>query len=68
MIASLGLRVKEKKEVYEGEVTEFNPVETENPLGGFGMYIIITTFLCSLSLCYLFLKSVREDYKNIIFL
>ncbi|KAJ3274990.1 RuvB-like protein 1 [Terramyces sp. JEL0728] len=30
------LRIKEVKEVYEGEVTELNPVETENPLGGYG--------------------------------
>ena len=30
-----GLRIKETKEVYEGEVTEISPVETENPLGGY---------------------------------
>ena len=30
----LGLRIKETKEVYEGEVTELTPVETENPMGG----------------------------------
>ena len=29
-----GLRIKETKEVYEGEVTELTPVETESPLGG----------------------------------
>ena len=29
-----GLRIKEVKEVYEGEVTEMTPVETENPFGG----------------------------------
>ena len=29
-----GLRIKETKEVYEGEVTELSPVETENPMGG----------------------------------
>jgi RuvB-like protein 1 (pontin 52) len=28
-----GLRIKEMKEVYEGEVVELNPVESENPLG-----------------------------------
>lgn len=27
-----GLRIKETKEVYEGEVTELTPVETENPV------------------------------------
>ena len=26
-----GLRIKETKEVYEGEVAELTPVETENP-------------------------------------
>lgn len=31
-----GLRIKENKEVYEGEVTELTPEETENPLGGYG--------------------------------
>jgi len=30
------LRIKENKEVYEGEVTELTPEETENPLGGYG--------------------------------
>jgi len=28
--------VKETKDVYEGEVTEVTPVETDNPLGGYG--------------------------------
>ena len=29
-----GLRIKENKEVYEGEVTELTPEETEAPSGG----------------------------------
>lgn len=33
---AIGLRIKETKEVYEGEVTEMSPVETENPMGGYG--------------------------------
>lgn len=33
-LVSAGLRVKEVKEVYEGEVTEMTPQETDNPLGG----------------------------------
>ena len=33
---AIGLRIKEQKEVYEGEVTELTPEETENPLGGYG--------------------------------
>lgn len=36
---AIGLRVKEVKEVYEGEVTEIKPCETENPLGGYGKTI-----------------------------
>ncbi|ESO98661.1 hypothetical protein LOTGIDRAFT_201543 [Lottia gigantea] len=33
---AIGLRIKETKEVYDGEVTELTPVETENPMGGYG--------------------------------
>lgn len=36
---AIGLRVRETKEVYEGEVTEITPVETENPCGGYGKTI-----------------------------
>jgi RuvB-like protein 1 (pontin 52) len=41
---AIGLRIKETKEIYEGEVTEITPVETENPMGGYGKtiaYVII---------------------------
>ncbi|KAJ2903885.1 hypothetical protein MKZ38_009171 [Zalerion maritima] len=36
---SIGLKVRETKEVYEGEVTELTPEEAENPLGGYGKTI-----------------------------
>jgi RuvB-like protein 1 (pontin 52) len=36
---SIGLRIKETKEVYEGEVVQLTPEETENPLGGYGKTI-----------------------------
>lgn len=36
---SIGLRIRETKEVYEGEVTELSPSETENPMGGYGRTI-----------------------------
>lgn len=36
---AIGLRIKESKEVYEGEVTELSAEETENPLGGYGRTI-----------------------------
>ncbi|KZV81668.1 DNA helicase [Exidia glandulosa HHB12029] len=36
---AIGLRIKETKEVYEGEVTELTPAEAENPLSGYGKTI-----------------------------
>lgn len=42
---AIGLRIKENKEVYEGEVAELTPEETENPLGGYGKtisHVVIT--------------------------
>lgn len=37
---AIGLRIKETKEVYEGEVIELTPVETENPMGGKNIQLI----------------------------
>eukprot|EP01129_Flabellula_baltica_P006582 TRINITY_DN2477_c0_g1_i2.p1 TRINITY_DN2477_c0_g1~~TRINITY_DN2477_c0_g1_i2.p1 ORF type:complete len:411 (-),score=95.08 TRINITY_DN2477_c0_g1_i2:4-1236(-) len=36
---AIGLRIKENKEVYEGEVVEMTPIEMDNPLGGYGKTI-----------------------------
>ncbi|XP_010454496.1 PREDICTED: ruvB-like protein 1 [Camelina sativa] len=36
---AIGLRIKETKEVYEGEVTELTPEETESLTGGYGKSI-----------------------------
>merc|ERR1711988_1818013 len=36
---AIGLRLKEVKEVYEGEVTELTPEETESAMGGYGKTI-----------------------------
>ncbi|KAK2664974.1 hypothetical protein Ddye_003548 [Dipteronia dyeriana] len=36
---AIGLRMKENKEVYEGEVTELSPEETESVTGGYGKSI-----------------------------
>lgn len=36
---AIGIRIKETKEVYEGELTELTPTETENPLSGYGKTI-----------------------------
>ncbi|KAL2608507.1 hypothetical protein R1flu_027080 [Riccia fluitans] len=36
---AIGLRIKENKEVYEGEVTELTPEETESTTGGYGKSI-----------------------------
>ena len=49
----LGLRIKETKEVYEGEVTELTPVETENPMGGKIepiFFVIVTKYIMKLTL------------------
>ena len=42
---AIGLRIKETKEVYEGEVVELRPEEAENPLGGYGKtvaHVVVT--------------------------
>merc|ERR1712032_408218 len=42
---AIGLRIRENKEVYEGEVTELTVEETEDPLGGYGRaisHVVIT--------------------------
>eukprot|EP00238_Polyblepharides_amylifera_P004793 CAMPEP_0196587914 /NCGR_PEP_ID=MMETSP1081-20130531/59006_1 /TAXON_ID=36882 /ORGANISM="Pyramimonas amylifera, Strain CCMP720" /LENGTH=424 /DNA_ID=CAMNT_0041910247 /DNA_START=376 /DNA_END=1650 /DNA_ORIENTATION=+ len=36
---AIGLRIKENKEVYEGEVTELTPEETESGTGGYGKVV-----------------------------
>ncbi|KAG6538988.1 hypothetical protein ZIOFF_004140 [Zingiber officinale] len=36
---AIGLRIKETKEVYEGEVTELSPEESDNLTGGYGQSI-----------------------------
>ncbi|KAI8800533.1 TIP49 C-terminus-domain-containing protein [Cladochytrium replicatum] len=36
---AIRLRINEVKEVYEGEVTELSPEETENPMGGYAKTI-----------------------------
>lgn len=51
---AIGLKVRETKEVYEGEVTELTPEEAENPLGGYGR--TISTLLIGL-------KSARGQKK-----
>lgn len=37
---AIGLRIKETKEVYEGEVMEMTPCESENPHGGYAKTIV----------------------------
>jgi RuvB-like protein 1 (pontin 52) len=41
---SIGLQVKEVKDVYEGEVTEITPEETENPM--VGLFVCTCLFAC----------------------
>ena len=42
-----GLRIKEAKEVYEGELVELTPEETENPYGGYGKTVCAFLALAS---------------------
>ena len=63
---SIALRIKETKEVYEGEVTELTPVETEGEdsilIGLFlilySKLILIVKFL-PISLYYIFFRSIN---------
>jgi RuvB-like protein 1 (pontin 52) len=43
---AIGLRIKETKEVWEGEVTEIQPEEVEDPHGGYGK--VVSSVLVSL--------------------
>jgi len=43
---SIGLRIKETKEVWEGEITELKPEEKEDPHGGYGK--IVTSVVITL--------------------
>lgn len=36
---AIGIRIKETKEVWEGEVTEITPEEKEDPSGGYGKVV-----------------------------
>lgn len=36
---AIGLKIKETKEAYKGEVTELTPCETEDPMGGYGKIV-----------------------------
>ena len=41
----VGLRIKENKEVYEGEVTELTPEEMETEGGGYGKVCLLFPFV-----------------------
>lgn len=49
---AIGLRIKETKEVYEGEVTEMTPVETDSTAGG-KIFTCINQYFNILYLLYL---------------
>lgn len=50
---AIGLRIKETKEVYEGEVIELTPVETENPMGGKSLVSPCTLYHVIIMVCIL---------------
>jgi len=56
LVYVVGLRIKETKEVYEGEVIELTPVETENPMGG----------KCELPVVTICLSIYHEEYSGIL--
>jgi hypothetical protein len=56
------LRIKETKEVYEGEVTELTPVETENPMGGvWNLFVSQTKLLKRFGVLWLVICNMNSD-------
>ena len=54
----------ETKEVYEGEVTELTPVETENPVGGFSKTVSHVVIGNDFSICNLSVGTVKMLVNN----
>ena len=56
----------ENKEVYEGEVTEISPVETENPAGGFTKTVShVVLGLKSAKGMFFFVRGKRQQQKKL---
>lgn len=62
---SIGLRIKETKEVLEGEVTELRPEEKEDPTGGYGKVVSAVIVTLKTSKGTKQLKLDPNTYENI---
>ena len=62
---AIGLRIKENKEVWEGEVTEITPEETDDPNGGYGKTIASVTLGLKTSKCSRQIKLDPTVYENL---
>jgi RuvB-like protein 1 (pontin 52) len=62
---AIGLRIKETKEVWEGEVTELRPEETEDPTGGFEKVVSQVIITLKTSKCSKQLKLDPTIYENL---
>ncbi len=62
---AIGLRIKETKEVWEGEVTELKPEEVEDPTGGFDKVVSSVIITLKTSKCSKQLKLDPFIYENI---
>ena len=59
------LRIKENKEVWEGQVTGITPEETDDPNGGYGKTIASVTLLLKTSKGSRQIKLVPTVYENL---
>jgi RuvB-like protein 1 (pontin 52) len=62
---AIGLRIKETKEVWEGEVVELRPEEIEDPTGGFNKVVSSVLITLKTSKCSKQLKLDPIIYENI---
>jgi len=62
---AIGLRIKETKEVWEGEVTELKTEEIEDPNGGFEKVVSLVIITLKTSKCSKQLKLDPVIYENI---
>lgn len=62
---AIGLRIKETKEVWEGEVIELRPEEIEDPTGGFNKVVSSVLITLKTSKCSKQLKLDPIIYENI---
>lgn len=62
---AIGIRIKETKEVYEGEVTEFTPEERPDPAGGYGKKVTAVMIGLKTTKGQKVLKLAPQIYENL---